>query len=138
MQITPHLTFDGQCEEAFLEYQRILGGTITTLMKYGESPMASGIDSRWHQRIVHATLVLGEFELAGVDLPTPDYKKPQGFSVMLTIPDLHKSEFVFKELAKQGEIQMELQAVFWSPGFGVLVDRFGVSWEINCAAVAQK
>jgi PhnB protein len=133
MQISPHVSFDGKCEQAFLEYHRILGGTITTLMKYGESPMASQIDSKWHNRIVHAALRLGDFELAGADLLPHDYKQPQGFSVLLTVASPAKAKQVFLSLCEGGEVKLPFQETFWSSGFGVLVDRFHVPWEINCA-----
>jgi PhnB protein len=60
MRIGPHLCFDGQCREAIQLYQQILGGTIQTMLTYAESPMASSTDPRWHDQIVHATLVLDE------------------------------------------------------------------------------
>src|SRR6266699_1438117 len=53
MRISPHLCFNGQCRAAFTAYQRILGGTLATMLTYGESPMANQVDSRWHDRIVH-------------------------------------------------------------------------------------
>ena len=134
MQITPHISFDGNCKEAFLAYQRILGGTITTLMTYGESPMAAQVDAQWHDRIVHASLKLGEFELAGADALTHDFPKPQGFSIILNLPDLAEGQRIFAALAEGGAVHLPFQATFWSPGFGVLVDRFNVPWEINCAA----
>lgn len=58
MQVSPHLTFDGQCRAAFLVYQEIMGGRIATMLTYGESALAARIDAQWHDRIVHATLAL--------------------------------------------------------------------------------
>jgi PhnB protein len=112
MQITPHVSFDGKCEEAFLEYHRILGGTLSTLMKYGESPMASQIDAQWHDRIVHASLTFGEFELAGADVLPSDYKKPQGFSVLLTLSDFEKAKKVFLSLSEGGTVTAPFQETF--------------------------
>jgi PhnB protein len=56
MRIYPHLSFDGHCKSAFLLYQQLFGGTITTMLTYGESPMAASVQPRWYQRIIHATL----------------------------------------------------------------------------------
>jgi PhnB protein len=82
---------------------------------------------------VHATLQLGELELTGVDVFSHDYQKPQGFFVTLTISEPAKAEQIFVSLSEGGEIRLPFQPTFWSAGFGVLVDRFGVPWEINCA-----
>jgi PhnB protein len=133
MQISPHLWFDGQCRDAFLGYQKILGGELTTMMTYGESPVAGSTDPQWHGRIVHATLKLDSAELAGADVMPHDYRRPQGFFVALTLEGAERARGIFAALAEGGEIRMPFQVTFWSPGFGVLVDRFGIPWEINAS-----
>lgn len=133
LRISPHLTFDGDCKAAFEAYQRILGGTLTTLMRYGDSPMAAQIESRWHDRIVHATLVLPDVELVGADLLPQDYETPRGFFVVLNVDGADRGKAIFDALAEQGQVRVPFGATFWSPGFGVLVDRFRVPWEINSA-----
>ncbi len=133
MRITAHVSFDGQCREAFVAYQRILGGNLTTLMTYGESPIAASVDAKWHGRILHATLELDGAELNGADVLPQDYRRPQGFSVTLSISGVERARDIFAALAEGGEVHMPFQATFWSPGFGVLVDRFGTPWEINSA-----
>lgn len=131
MRISPHLCFDGQCREAIHLYQRTLGGVIETMLTYGESPMASSTDPRWHDRIVHATLVLDEVELTGVDMIPGSYHRPQGFFVTLTVDEVARAKEIFKALSQDGAIHVPFEKTFWSPGFGVVVDRFGVPWEIN-------
>jgi len=81
-------------------------------MKYGESPMASQIDAQWHDRIVHASLTFGEFELAGADVLPSDYKKPQGFSVLLTLSDFEKAKKVFLSLSEGGTVTAPFQETF--------------------------
>jgi PhnB protein len=130
VQITPHLLFDGQCREAFAAYQRILGGKLMTLMTYGESPLAERIDPEFPERIVHATLDIDGVELAGADVMPRDYQEPRGFFVALTL-DVDRARAVFAALAEGGQIRLPFQPTFWSPGFGVLVDRFAIPWEIN-------
>jgi PhnB protein len=134
VRLSPHLTFDGQCRPAFEEYQRVFGGRITTMLTYGESPMASQIDSQSHNRIVHAALLIGEVELTGADLLSQDYRRPQGFFVTVTIDEPRHAAEIFRSLASGGEVRMEFQSTFWSPGFGVVIDRFAVPWEINSGA----
>jgi PhnB protein len=131
MRISPHLTYDGRCREAFIAYQSILGGSLTTLMTYGESPLAGGVDPRWHDRIVHATLDLDGLELVGADVMPRDYRQPQGFFVTLSLEGLERARAIFAALAEGGEIHLAFASTFWSPGFGVLVDRFAVPWEVN-------
>jgi PhnB protein len=133
MQISPHLCFDGQCREAMQLYQSVLGGTLQTMLTYGETPMASSIDSKWHDRIVHATLVLDEIELTGVDMVAGSYQRPQGFFVTLTVAEIVSAREIFRALSQGGIVQLPFEKTFWSPGFGVLVDRFGIPWEINTA-----
>lgn len=132
--IAPHLMFDGQCREAFVAYHRILGGKLATLMTFGESPLAASVDARWHARIVHATLELDGAELNGADVLPHDYRRPQGFCVIVNVSNVQRARDVFAALAEGGNVNMPFQSTFWSPGFGVLVDRFGTPWEINCAA----
>jgi PhnB protein len=133
MRVSCHVSFDGQCAVAFRTYQRLLGGAITTLLKFGDSPLANQVPAEWQHRVLHANLILnGQELLMGSDAFPNAYQRPQGFSASLAIPEPTKAEEVFHELAEGGHVQMPYQKTFWSVGYGVLVDRFGVPWEINC------
>ena len=131
MRMSPHLVFDGQCRQAFARYQAILGGRIVTMLSYGESPMAPQVDQKLHSRIVHATLVLDAGELTGVDSAPDAYRKPAGFFVTLSFDSKAEAERVYHALALGGEVRMPFQTTFWSPGFGVVVDAFGIPWELS-------
>ena len=133
MGISCHLSFDGQCEVAFRTYERLLDAKIVTLLRFGESPLARDVPPQWQQRILHATLRLSDRDsLAGSDASPNSYERPRGFAALLGVTDLNKATEVFAALAEGGLIHMPLQETFWSAAFGVLVDRFGVPWEINC------
>jgi PhnB protein len=132
MRIRVHLSFDGRCEEAFRAYQRILGGELVTMLKYGESPMAADSPIEMHDKILHATLKIADQELLGADVAPGDFERPQGFSVVLDLLEPAEGKRVFGALAEGGSVRMPFQETFWSPGYGMLVDRFGVPWEINC------
>jgi PhnB protein len=123
--------FDGQCRAAFTRYHQVLGGDCR-MLTFGESPMAADVEPKWHDRIVHATLQVDDVELAGADVLPQDYATPQGFSVLLAFEDTARGAHVFNELARGGNIRFPFQRTFWSPGFGVLVDAFGVPWEVSC------
>jgi PhnB protein len=129
--VQPHLTFGGDCEEAFTFYQRIFGGSLR-IVRYGDSPMADTVPVEWRSKVAHATLTSDALMLAGADLTT--YVPPRGFFALLEIGDPVRGRAVFDALAAGGEVGMAFQETFWSPGFGVLVDRFGIPWEVNCAA----
>lgn len=103
------------------------------MLTFGDSPMAAEVESRWKDRIVHATLRVGEFELAGADVLPADYRAPQGFAVLLSVDEPSEAARLFAGLARGGAIRFPFQKTFWSVGFGVLVDEFAVPWEVNCA-----
>jgi PhnB protein len=133
MSLSLHLTFDGACQAAFTCYARTLGGTITYLATYGESPMADQVPEHWETRVMHATLRLDDgLTLMGNDAQPNSYQAPQGFAIVLGTDDLEVARRTFDALADGGVILMPLAATFWAAAFGVVADRFGVTWEINC------
>jgi PhnB protein len=136
MQLGSHLSFDGQCEAAFQRYEQCLGGKIVAMMTYAGSPMAAQAPPGWGNKILHATLTLGYQVLSGADAPPEHYRRPQGFSVLLSLDDAAEAERIFNALAEKGAVQMPLQETFWAARFGMLVDRFGIPWMINCAKPA--
>lgn len=136
MRLNPHLQFNGQCEAAFRFYEKSLGGKISFMMTYGESPMAEQTPSDWQKKIIHATFAVGDQVLAGADAWAEHYRKPQGFSVTLEVDTAAEAERIFKALAQNGMVQMPIQETFWAQRFGMLVDQFGIPWMINCAKPA--
>ena len=83
-------------------------------------------------------LRVGDQLLMGADAPPDRYQKPQGFSVTLGLKDQAEAERIFKALAEKGTVEMALQETFWAVRFGVLVDRFGIPWTINCERPAAR
>jgi PhnB protein len=131
MRLSVHLTFAGQCEEAFKFYERCLAGTGLALFKYGDAPGAEQLSPEWRGKIVHASPTIGDALLAGADVRAEDYESPRGFYVLLGIREVVEAERVFHALAEGGAVRMPLQKTFWSPCFGVVVDRFGTPWEVS-------
>jgi PhnB protein len=131
MRVAAHLTFRGNCEEAFRFYERLFGGKLM-LLSYGSSPAGSGVPEEWRSKIVHATLALaGGNNLLGADVLPDQFEPPQGFYVLAAVRDGAEARRVFAALAVDGSIRMPLQETFWSPSFGAVVDRFGTPWEIT-------
>lgn len=132
MHVSPYLTFDGQCEAAFRFYAECLGGTIEVMQPHGDSPLAAETPPGWRDRILHARLALGGAVLMGSDTPPGAYARPQGLSVSLQIDDPERAERVFGALAEGGTVAMPIQQTFWAARFGMVTDRFGTPWMVNC------
>ncbi|HSG41418.1 MAG TPA: VOC family protein [Thermoanaerobaculia bacterium] len=131
MQFIPYLNFDGQCEEAFRFYERCLGGKLE-ITTHGDSPIAEHVPPEWHQRIMHARLTVGDAVLMASDSQPGEHVNPQGMYVALQIDDPAEAERIFQALAENGTVLMALEETFWADRFGMLVDRFGIQWMINC------
>jgi PhnB protein len=132
MQLNPYLQFDGRCAEAFRFYADCVGGTIVAMITHGESPMAAQTPSGWHDRIMHARMLLGTQVLMGSDAPPEQYRRAQGFHVALGVEQPAEAERLFAAIADGGTVQMPIQETFWAHRFGMVVDRFGIPWMLNC------
>ena len=132
MQLYPHLTFNGQCEAAFKLYEKCLHGKISFMMTYENTPMDMKAPPDWGKKISHATFTHPQFMFSGTDALPGQYQRPQGFALQFNLSDPLEAERIFKTLAEKGTVHMPLQETFWALRFGVLVDQFGVPWEINC------
>jgi PhnB protein len=138
MQLNSYLNFNGQCAEAFKFYERCLGGKIQMIMTHGESPMADRVAPEWRDKILHVTLAVGGGLLMGCDAPPQHYEKPQGFFVQVAVEHPDDAERLFQALSENGTVRMPLQQTFWAARFGMLVDRFGTPWMINCGQPAEE
>ena len=131
MQLDPHLSFNGDCEEAFAFYEKTFGGKIEFKMTHAESPMAAQTAPDWRDKIMHIALRVGDRVLMGADVPPQYQAKPQGFSMSVTVNDAAEAERVFNALVEGGQVTLPLAETFWSPRFGMLVDRFDIPWMVN-------
>ncbi len=132
MRWNPHLSFNGQCAAAFKFYEQCLGGTIVMMMTFGDSPMANQTAPDWRDKVLHATFAVGDQVLTGGDEPAENYERPTGFSILLNLPTAEEANRVFEAIAEDGKVRMPLTETFWAKRFGMLVDRFGTPWIINC------
>lgn len=137
MQVEPYLFFNGRCEEALDFYRSALGAEVTSLMRYKDSPepMEPGmVPPGSEDKVMHANLRIGETQIMASDgdcAGQPDFR---GFSLTITVADAAEADRMFAALADGGQVQMPLARTFWSPRFGMLVDRFGLGWMVNVAA----
>lgn len=133
MQLITYLNFNGNCEAAFKFYAETLGGKITSMMKQGESPMGNNVPAEMKEKIMHVTLEVPDGGvLMGADHPQGKNVLPQGFCVSIQVKDTTEAERIFQGLSAGGRVQMAFQKTFWSPGFGMCIDKFEVPWMINC------
>jgi len=128
-----HLNFNGNCEEAFKFYEKALNGKITFAMNYEASPAADQVPANWKGKVIHAALSVNGGILQGCDAPPDRYQKPQGFSVALEVKEPAEAERAFKALSEGANIGMPMQETFWAQRFGMLTDRFGIPWMVNCS-----
>ena len=138
MQLNTYLLFDGQCEEAFKFYEKTLGGKIEAMMPHQGTPASNQVPDEWQTKILHARMTIGGQVVMGSDAPPGRLEKPQGFSINLGFKDVAEAERIFKALSDRGAVQMPFQKTFWADGFGMLVDRFGIPWMVNCENAAEK
>ncbi len=132
MQLNPYLTFRGECEAAFKFYAKVLGGKIEAMMPHEGTPAAEHVPPEWRSKIMHARLTVGDKVLMGSDAPPAHHEPMKGFSVTLGVEDPADAERIFHALAENGTVRMPIQQTFWAARFGMLVDRFGTPWMINC------
>jgi PhnB protein len=131
MQINPYLNFNGNCAEAFKFYEKCLGGTIEMMMTHKDAPPEMQ-SPEWADKIMHARLNVNGAVLMGSDAPKQYYKTPQGTTVSISVEHESDAEHIFKELSEGGNVTMPLQQTFWAKRFGMVTDRFGIPWMVNC------
>jgi PhnB protein len=132
MKLNPYLNFPGNCEEAFKTYAKVLGGEIVAMLAYGDMPGDHPIPDNMRKMIAHARLIIGDQVLMASDAGPERFKPMQGASVTLNIAESAEAERVFDALVEGGNAIMPLEETFWAHKFGVLTDRFGTQWMVNC------
>jgi len=132
MKLNPYLNFPGTCEEAMNTYAKVLGGEVVAMLAYGDMPGDHPVPDDMRKKIAHARIVIGDQVLMASDSGPERFKPMQGVSVTLNIPDQAEAERVYNALVDGGNAIMPLEETFWAKKFGVLADRFGTQWMVNC------
>ncbi len=140
MKVEPYLFFEGRCEEALEFYRRALGAQVTMLMRYKDNPepaagpgCGEGANARGGptpEMVMHAAFTVGETQVMasdGMGSGSPAFK---GISLSLSPVNDAEAQRLFAALAQGGQVQMPLGKTFFSPAFGMVADRFGVSWMV--------
>ena len=131
MSLHPYLFFSGTCRDAMTRYQEVFGGQLD-IMDMSSAPEGETMPGATPDMIMHAALTFDDGALLmASDDPSGDGSGVQGASINHTLTDEADARRIFEALAEGGTIEMPLEATFWSPLFGSVVDRFGVSWMVN-------
>ena len=133
MLVQPYLFFDGRCEEAIEFYRNALGAEVAMLMRWKDSPEPCPegmIPPGSENKVMHAALRVGETIVMASDGRCQGKPNFQGFSLSIAAATEADADRMFGALADGGQVQMPMGKTFFSPRFGMVADRFGVSWMI--------
>ncbi len=137
MAFHPYMFFGGNCREAFTRYQEVFGGELI-LLPMKDMPSDEPVPAAQADLIMHAALRFDDSLLMGSDDPTTDSFGPvQGMQVNYAVADVDEAKRVFEALADGGEVTLPIAETFWSPMFGMCVDRFGTPWMVGAEAPAE-
>ncbi|HEX6141967.1 MAG TPA: VOC family protein, partial [Geminicoccaceae bacterium] len=133
-RVQPYLFFDGRCEEAVEFYRSVLGAEVEMMMRFKDNPEPPPDPTPGHaDKVMHTSFRIGDTTVLASDGRCQGRPSFQGFSLSLTTSGEAEAERLFAALSDGGEVQMPLGRTFFSPLFGMVADRFGVSWMIYVA-----
>jgi PhnB protein len=138
MQVQPYLFFEGRCEEAITFYREHLGAQVVMMMRYSENPEANksetasgcGIPPGSENKIMHSAFTIGDSLLMGSDGMCSGKPEFKGVSLSLSADDEQQAEKYFNALSNGGQVQMPMQPTFFAKRFGMVSDKFGVTWMV--------
>jgi len=133
VSVQPYLFFGGRCEEAIDFYRKALGAELVMLARFKEAPERQpGLPECFDEKVMHATLRIGETMVMASDGRCEGQANFEGFSLSITLPEEAEAERIFTALSQDGGlVTMPLEKTFWAPKFGMLQDRFGVGWMVS-------
>ena len=131
--VQPYLFFEGRCEEAVEFYRKALGAEVTALVRFKDNPDPDISAPGTEDKVLHVSLRIGETTVLASDGRCEGKPSFEGFSLSLTVPNEADADRLFAALADGGQVQVPLTKTFFSPRFGMVDDRFGVSWMIYVA-----
>ncbi len=132
-KVEAYLCYNGRCAEAIEFYRRTLGAHVLLMMRYKDSPQPPPpgmCPPGSEDKIMHASVVIGETRLIMSDGRCTGKTDFQGFSLSLAMPTAAEAERIFTALAEGGQVFMPLTKTFYSPCFGMVSDKFGISWMV--------
>jgi len=137
MHVQAYLFFDGRCEEAVDFYAKTLGAKVDVLMRYRDSPepqQPGMIPPNSADKIMHGSMHIGDTVVMLSDGMCGGSPSFQGFALSLDAADEAEAKRMFAALGEGGQVRMPLGKTFFSPCFGMVADRFGVTWMVIVVA----
>jgi PhnB protein len=129
MQVEPYLYFNGRCEEALEFYKKALGAKVEALMRFKENPQVESSPGT-EEKVMHACFRIGESTLMASDGMCSGQMRFEGISLTINAASIAEAERLFAALGEGGKVQMPMTETFFSPRFGMVADKFGVSWMV--------
>ena len=130
--VNPYIAFKGNCREAIEFYKSALDANVIFTQTVGDSPMSNMGPA---ENIMHCTIKVGDSTIMMCDDPRPDRAAGTGnISLAIGLNDPERAKQIFGKLAKDGSVIMPLEKTYWAEAFGMLTDKFGIKWMVNCDA----
>jgi PhnB protein len=133
MRVEPYLNFDGRCEEAIEFYKKSIGAQVTALMRFSDAPPGAGgpnMPKEIQGKVMHASFKVGDTTVMASDCNCTGKPNFLGISLSLIARSDAEAERAFTALSEGGKVNQPLGKTFFSSSFGVVADRFGVSWMV--------
>ena len=131
MKVQPYLMFNGRCEEAINFYKAELGAEVLALMRFKENPPPPDrVPPNWDNKVMHSCFKIGDMQIMATDGDSADNPGFNGVTLSIQVNSEAEADRAFNGLSKGGQVKMPLGKTFFSPSFGMLDDRFGVSWMV--------
>jgi PhnB protein len=128
MIVQSYLSFEGRCEEALDFYKKALGAEVTGLMRFSDSPDPGSCGAGMENKVMHSNFTVGETQLMASDGMCSGSAKFDGISLSITAKDAAEAERLFAALSEGGQVQLPMHETFFAERFGMVADKFGVSW----------
>jgi len=139
LKLIPYVILNGNAREAIGFYEKALGGQVLFSQSFGDMPASPDypLPPEAKERIAHATMQIGDSQLMFSDtFPGQPHQIGTHVTICITTDDKDQARRAYDALKDGGEIKMPLQETFWSPAYGIVVDKFGVTFQISCEAKA--
>ena len=130
MRLEAYLFFNGRTEEALNFYREAIGAEILSLLRFKDSPETTNATPEWQNKIMHATFSIGSSVIMASDGVHNAPQSYSGFSVSVIADTVESGETMFASLSKGGDVRMPWQPTFWTRGFGMVSDKFGMPWMV--------
>lgn len=146
MHVQPYLFFSGRLEEALAFYEKAIGAKTLFKMRFSDAPPEQQAQQKaddcepvpgWGEKIMHASFSIGDSVLMGSDGMGKESHEFKGFNLSISVKTNEEGERVLKALAEGGKINMPFQKTFWTAGFGMAQDKFGMGWMVSVEQAPQ-